>query len=89
MTINLKDLLKHALEEAPGDDLEGYALFAVAEGGTIVCNIIGEAATIKGMLCNVLERDTPRALFEECYAAVLAKRAGMKSDNESANFNNN
>lgn len=87
MVINLKEVAREALNKLPGDDLDAIIQFAVTDKSTVSCTIAGEAIAMKAMLCSILEHDEPRALFEECYSLVLAKRAGI--NNESANPNNN
>lgn len=89
MTINLKEVAREALNKLPGDDLDAIMQFAVADKTIISCTIAGEAIAMKAMLCSILEHDEPRALFEECYSLVLAKRAGMSIDEIGQNINNN
>lgn len=89
MTINLKDVVRQHLDNIPGNDLDAVIMFAVANKEHVSCTIAGEAVPMKSMLCSVLEHDEPRALFEECYSLVLAKRAGMTSDEISQSINNN
>lgn len=89
MTINLKEMAKRHLDNIPGNDLNAIIMFAVANEEHVSCTIAGEASPLKAMLCSILEHDEPRALFEECYSMVLAKRAGMSSDEINRSINNN
>lgn len=77
MEINLKDYAIQQLTNLPDKDLEGFLQLTVSKEGTISCGIMGAALPVKAMLCMALERQEVRSLFEECYAAVLARRAGI------------
>lgn len=88
MTINLKEMARETLDKIPGEDLEAVVLFGVTDKGHLACTIAGAPVPLKAMIATILEDDKPRALFEECYSAVLARRAGM-SENDSIDFNNN
>lgn len=88
MQIDLKKLINQQIGEMPGSELEAFILMATDETGISSCGIVGESAKVKAMLCNILDHDGPRQLFEECYSYVLARRAGLTNP-DKINPNNN
>lgn len=83
MLINLKEIGHQALDKIPGDDLEGIIQLAVNDKADVSCLITGDKNSVKALLCSVLEQDSVRDIFEECYTLVLAKRAGMSTESNN------